>query len=66
MLRYDLHCESHNSCSAKTNTNDSRTIWLTLFGLLISTGLELVGVVRILTMARRQNYEHICINSHKI
>ena len=29
--------------------------WLTLFGLLISTGLELVVVVCILTMARRQN-----------
>ena len=33
--------------------------WLALFGLLISTGLELVGVICILTMARRQNFEHI-------
>ena len=40
--------------------------WLTLFGLLISTALELVGVVCILTIARRQNYEHISINSHKL
>ena len=49
-------------CKKETQMIAELHIWLALFGLLISTGLELVGVICILTMARRQNFEHIFVS----
>ena len=49
-------------CKKQTQMIAELHVWLALFGLLISTGLELVGVLCILTMARRQNFIHVFVS----